>query len=39
MLLGFDPMSLLTPDLGLVFWTTVVFLVFGYWWENSPLNQ
>ena len=28
MLLGFDPMSLLTPDLGLVFWTTIVFLVF-----------
>jgi len=28
MLLGFDPMSLLTPDLGLVFWTTLVFLVF-----------
>ena len=28
MLLGFDPMSLLTPDLGLVFWTTLVFLTF-----------
>lgn len=28
MLLGFDPMSLLTPDLGLVFWTTIIFLVF-----------
>ena len=28
MLLGFDPMSLLTPDLGLIIWTTVVFLIF-----------
>ena len=30
MLLGFDPMSLLTPDLGFLFWTTVVFLVFWF---------
>ncbi len=30
MVLGFDPMSLLTPDLGLVFWTTLIFLVFWF---------
>lgn len=30
MLLGFDPMSLLTPDLGFLFWTTIVFLVFWF---------
>lgn len=30
MLLGFDPMLLLTPDLGFVFWTTAVFLVFWF---------
>jgi len=28
MLLGFDALSLLTPDLGLIIWTTVVFLIF-----------
>lgn len=30
MILAFDPMSLLTPDLGLAFWTTVVFLTFWF---------
>lgn len=27
-ILAFDPMQLITPDLGLVFWTTVVFIIF-----------
>lgn len=30
MLLKFDTMSLLTPDLGLVFWTTIIFLTFWF---------
>lgn len=30
MLLGFDALSLLTPDLGLIFWTTLVFLIFWF---------
>ncbi|HMU97477.1 MAG TPA: F0F1 ATP synthase subunit B [Chitinophagales bacterium] len=30
MLLKFDTLSLLTPDLGLVFWTTIIFLVFWF---------
>lgn len=30
MILAFDAMSLLTPDLGLAFWTTVVFLTFWF---------
>lgn len=30
MLLSFDVLSLLTPDLGLVFWTTIVFIAFWY---------
>lgn len=30
MLLGFDALPLLTPDLGFVFWTTLVFLVFWF---------
>ena len=30
MILAFDPMSLLTPDLGLAFWTTLVFLTFWF---------
>jgi F-type H+-transporting ATPase subunit b len=27
-ILAFDPMQLITPDLGLVFWTTIVFILF-----------
>ena len=27
-ILAFDPMQLITPDLGLVFWTTIVFVLF-----------
>jgi F-type H+-transporting ATPase subunit b len=30
MFLAFDSMSLITPDLGLVFWTTLVFLTFWF---------
>jgi F-type H+-transporting ATPase subunit b len=30
MFLAFDSMSLITPDFGLVFWTTLVFLVFWF---------
>ena len=30
MVLGFDAMSLLTPDIGLVFWTTLVFALFWF---------
>jgi F-type H+-transporting ATPase subunit b len=30
MLLKFDTMSLLTPDLGLVFWTAIIFLTFWF---------
>lgn len=30
MLLKFDTTSLLTPDLGLVFWTTIIFLTFWF---------
>jgi F-type H+-transporting ATPase subunit b len=29
-ILAFDPMQLITPDLGMVFWTTVVFLLFWF---------
>lgn len=29
-ILAFDPMQLITPDLGLVFWTTVIFLLFWF---------
>ena len=29
-ILAFDPMQLITPDFGLVFWTTVVFLLFWF---------
>ena len=27
-ILAFDPMQLITPDLGMVFWTTIVFVLF-----------
>lgn len=30
MILAFDAMSLLTPDLGLAFWTTLIFLTFWF---------
>jgi F-type H+-transporting ATPase subunit b len=30
MILGFESISLLTPDFGLVFWTTIVFLAFWF---------
>lgn len=30
MILVFDPMSLLTPDFGLLFWTTLIFLTFWF---------
>jgi len=30
MFLAFDSMSLITPDLGLVFWTTIIFLTFWF---------
>lgn len=30
MILLFDAMSLITPDLGMVFWTTVIFLTFWF---------
>lgn len=29
-ILAFDPMQLITPDLGMVFWTTLVFLLFWF---------
>ncbi len=29
-ILAFDPMSLILPDLGLLFWTTVIFLLFWF---------
>jgi F-type H+-transporting ATPase subunit b len=28
--LAFDPMSLILPDLGLLFWTTIIFLLFWF---------
>ncbi len=29
-ILAFDPIQLITPDLGMVFWTTIVFLLFWF---------
>ena len=29
-ILAFKPMELITPDLGLVFWTTLIFLIFWF---------